>query len=480
MTTLAARKAKSMKAMPQVLICDDDRTFHLAVKHSLKGRFDCKSAYDTAEAFAILAKQKMDVLMLDIQMRTPTEGLDALPKIRDSEPDLAIVMTSGLTDFPTVREALRRGANDYIPKDFNPDDLDHTLESLLERRKISKRAEQRNFEVAARDRSLPLIGQSPAIQALRKTIDKVRNSPANVLITGETGTGKEVVARQLRGRLEDNTLAPFVAVDSATIQGSTAESALFGHEKGAFTGAERQTKGVFEEADGGIVYFDELGNMPLNIQAKLLRAIQEKEVVRLGSSKPIQLDFRVVCATNRDLEIMIRGGEFKDDLYQRLNVLPIHLPPLRERREDIPLLLNHFAERQSHGPDDRLEFSEAAIEVLSHHTWAGNIRELQNLVAYLATMADSTLIEPEDLPPKIRDNARPRSGAASAAASGNPESGDFYTQVGRFEGELLTREYAAVSGNVSKLAVRLGMDRSHLYSKLREHGIHAAKDQKNR
>jgi DNA-binding NtrC family response regulator len=443
---------------PQILICDDDQLYHLALKTALKGTYDCRSVFNTDEAMVVIKNHAIDILLLDVQMRTPEEGLQALPKIREIDPELSILMISGTTEFETVREAMRRGAIDYIPKDFNPNDLLHTIEQALERNKLLKRREQQNYEVVSQQRKNILIGNSPAIQSMKKMIEKFRNSAANVLITGETGAGKEVVARSLRGTLPDGSLAPFVAIDSATIQSSIAESILFGYEKGAFTGAERANKGVFEEANGGIVYFDELGNMPLDIQSKLLRVLQEKEVTRLGSTKTLQLDFRVVCATNRDLEQMVKQGLFKDDLFQRLNVLPINIPPLRERKEDLPLLIAHFIE-------GGLKITEDAVELLKQYSWPGNIRELVNVIAFTKAMADGDLIDVADLPPKLRDAARPSV----------PTSDSFYQQVAGFEKEILTRAYSGCEGNVSKLALNLGMDRSHLYTKLREYGIHSTR-----
>jgi len=307
-----------------------------------------------------------------------------------------------------------------------------------------------------------MVVESRGIQELRRLIEKFRESSANVVIFGETGCGKEVVARQLRGRSPDGSLAPFVSVDSATIQGSTAESVLFGHEKGAFTGAERLSKGVFEEADRGIVYFDEIANMPLDIQAKLLRVIQEKEITRLGSTKTIRLDFRVICATNRELEEMTGQGQFKEDLLQRLNVLPIRIPPLRERSEDIPLLVSHFLRRSI----DRLgfEFTDEAIAALQNYQWPGNVRELINVITFTTTMAERELIDLADLPPRIRE------GGSKTRAQGT-----FYDQVANFEKAILAQAYSGCGGNISKLALSLGMDRSHLYTKLREHELHPAR-----
>jgi DNA-binding NtrC family response regulator len=449
-----------MEKLPVVLICDDDATFQLAVKHTLKGKFDCKTAYNSDEALAIARRQPVDAVILDVQMRTKDEGLRAIPRLLEQDPNLAIVMSSGLTDFETVLEAMKLGAADYVAKDFEPSALAITLAGVLERRGLRQRREQQNFEAVSNQRQHVLVGESQAMQKLRRTIEKVRASNASVMISGETGTGKEVVARQLRRTLADGTIEPFVAVDSSTIQSTMAESQLFGHEKGAFTGADQAKKGLFEEADGGIIYFDELANMPLEIQAKLLRVIQEREVMRLGSSKALKLEFRVVCATNRDLGAMAKAGRFKDDLLQRLNVIPIELPPLRERREDVPGLVEHFAKKQP----VPLSFTRDALETLSRYSWPGNIRELANLVAYVAVLSDGPEIDVADLPPKLRDEARAGAG-----------DGGFYSRVAEFEKKELTREYERVEGNVSRLALELKMDRSHLYTKLRDYGIHAGR-----
>ena len=269
-------------------------------------------------------------------MRTRNEGLLFIPKILAIDPDISIVMCSLKTDFETVREAMRLGASDFLAKNASREELIYTLSQTIERRTLLQRHSQQTFESLTLQRRHVIIGSGPGVSSLRSKIEKVRNASSNVIITGETGTGKELVARQLRKTLADGSLTPFLAIDSSTIQSSTAESILFGHERGAFTGAEKMTKGLFEEANGGIVYFDEISNMPLNIQSKLLRVIQEKEITRLGSSKVITLDFRVVCATNKDLEHLVKLGEFKDDLLQRLNVIPVQIPTLRETQRGYP------------------------------------------------------------------------------------------------------------------------------------------------
>lgn len=459
--------------LPQVLVCDDDTSFHLAIKSALKSKWNCRSAYHGDEALAILKNQSVDVLILDVQMRSDDEGLKYISKFLEVEPGLAIVMNSGRTDYATVREAMRLGAVDFVSKSFESEELALTLERVMSRKRLAQKSEQRGHEVSAQQKQHVLVGESPAILQLRRTIEKLRESDVNIVITGETGTGKEVVARQLRRILPDGTPAPFRAIDSSTIQSTTAESTLFGHEKGAFTGADKTTTGLFEEADGGIVYFDEIGNMPLDIQAKLLRVLQEKEVTRLGSSKVLKLDFRVVAATNRSLQEMASKGDFKDDLLQRLNVVPIALPALRERREDIPLLIQHFVSRQR-GWAGELTFSEEAVALLQAYDWPGNIRELGNLVAYLTAMADQPEIDVSDLPPKLRDDAGRalRTGSSQPLAAGGTEGGTFYDQVGRVEKSILGAAYERTQGNISRLAMELGMDRSHLYVKLKEHGLH--------
>ncbi|MBU6375313.1 MAG: sigma-54 dependent transcriptional regulator, partial [Bdellovibrionales bacterium] len=292
---------------------------------------------------------------------------------------------------------------------------------------------------------------------------------APVLIYGETGSGKELVARSLRPTRPDGSLAPFVAVDSSTIQGGTAESILFGHEKGAFTGADKTVKGLFEEANGGVVFFDELSNMPLPIQQKLLRVIQEKEVTRMGSHRPIPVQFRLICASNIDLEKLVSEGRFQADLYQRINVLPVKLPSLRERDADIPLLANDFLKRER----PQWRWSPDAIAVLKGYSWPGNIRELQNIISYAVTMSEGPELEIGDLPERVRATTR----FQKPLSETETENGtSFYSQVLAFEAELLKVAIQKPFRSVSELAEKLGMDRSHLYTKLKQHGLKIEKN----
>jgi len=247
---------------------------------------------------------------------------------------------------------------------------------------------------------------------------------------------------------------------------------LFGYEKGAFTGAEKTTRGLFEEANGGTIYFDELANMPLEIQNKLLRVVQEKEVLKMGSSKPVSLEFRIICATNQNIEELVKQGKFKEDLYQRLCVLQIDAPTLRERFEDVPVLLNHFAEKLR-GTANQISFLPETLETLKRYSWPGNVRELHNLVLYLYTMLDGESVSPLDLPPKIlKDSAAV---VVKNTSSDESDSNNFYQAVEEFERNYLEERYSKFEGNVSKMAQALGMDRSYLYGKLKNFSIHTAR-----
>jgi DNA-binding NtrC family response regulator len=451
--------------MSSILICDDDPIFRLALKKALSSEGDVITTMHGDETLALLKTKKIDLLLLDISMRTEREGLEILPAIRAIDEDLNIVMLTGHRSYEMVRDAMKTGAMDYLVKDAAPEEIRHRVRSILETRRLKTQQQQQNFEARQTHSRHRLIGESKAIVELRRFIEKVAQSSANVLITGETGSGKEVVARLLRQASLDGNLRPFVAVDAATIHSQTAESILFGHEKGAFTGADKLRKGAFEEANGGIIYFDEIGNMPIEIQSKLLRVIQEKEIIRLGSSRSIPLSFRVIAATNSNLQNKIKAGEFKEDLLQRIEVIPIHIPPLRDRREDIPLLVEHFAKihaRKDLGP---LQLSEESLEAFIKYDWPGNIRELSNLMAYLSAVAEDREVSVDELPPKIQ-------------LSYGPENrNDFYSQISLYEAKLLREEFEASDGNISKLATRLKMDRSHLYSKLKAYGIYSNRDE---
>lgn len=460
--------AEKSASKPTILVCDDDSLFADAVSLIVGDAYQVVLTHTSAHAAQVLKSTSVDVLLLDIQLQHSDEGIRKIPEFLAIDPDLSIVMLSGLSSFEIVRDAMRAGASDYVRKDLVHEDLLLTLARVATRKALAIAKRQSSLEVATQQQRNVLVGSSPAIELLRRQIDKARNTQANVLITGETGAGKEVVARLLR-RERNGDLEPFVAVDSSTIQSSTAESILFGHERGAFTGADRLKKGVFEEADGGTVYFDEIANMPLEIQAKLLRVIQEKEITRLGSAKVIPLNFRVIAATNVSLEELAKKGLFKADLIQRLAVLPVFVPPLRERRADISELIEHFKQKDPQAR--RLRFSPGAAQVLSTYDWPGNVRELSNLVAYLGVMTEGDEVLAEHLPQKVLKQVSEKTLSSELQLSPPIDSGSFYEKMGQIERDLLEIELKRSEGNVSKMAARLGIDRSHLYTKLRAHKL---------
>jgi two-component system, NtrC family, response regulator AtoC len=449
----------------RILICDDDPLFRKTLSLLLREQGTVVATQNTDEALALLKTQTFDLLILDIQMRTPDEGMRAIPLARALNSEMTIVILSGLEDFRVVRDALHSGANDYLTKDFDPDEFRLTIERALGSHHLRKVNRKRNSEAARAAKRYQFIGESPEILEIKKRVEKFRIAEPNVLIRGETGTGKEIIARLLRKIDADGNLEPFVAIDSATLHANTAESILFGHERGAFTGADSVRAGLFEEADGGVVFFDEIGNMPLEIQAKLLRVLQEKEVTRLGSHRTIPLQFRVIAATSRPIEEMAEKGLFLPDLIHRLNVLPITLPPLRDRTGDIPLLVTHFLNDKTGG---KIEISEEALALLSNYSWPGNVRELSALLDYSIALVEDNRIEIADLhqrvlAPKVRKT------------EGQINRKDFYSRLAVHEAAILSEAYSEASGNISKLAIELGMDRSHLYSKLKQHGIHTSK-----
>ncbi len=455
--------------LPKVLVCDDDKNIHLALKAALGKEYDLKSAYNGDEAKAILKNNYVDLILLDMEMREKDEGLNTIPKLLEIQSDAIIIFFSGKTDFEYVRNAMKAGAHDYISKDSGAEELRHVFSKALSLRKLGNSNKQTQHELKSTHRNHVLIGVSPAIEKIKKQLERVRASPAPVIVFGETGTGKEVIARLLRKIHSDGSLEPFVSVDSSTIQSTVSESMLFGYEKGAFTGAEKTTRGLFEEANNGCIYFDELANMPLEIQNKLLRVIQEKEVLRIGSARPIPLEFRLVCATNQNLEDLVAQGKFKDDLFQRLSVLQIQIPPLRERPEDIPLLLEHFSGIHANG-FPKLSFLPETLELIQQYPFPGNVRELVNLVLYLYSMSEDPVISPLDLPPKFYRTKNQAKPAASAATEKN-----FYLAVEQFERGFLSEQYQRFEGNISKMSQELGMDRSYLHSKLKSLGVHQAK-----
>lgn len=374
--------------MSKVLIIDDERSIRNTLKDILEfEKYTVSVAEDGMKALEMVKQEKFDLIFCDIKM-PQIDGIEVLESLHDSFPDIPVVMISGHGNIDTAVECIKKGAFDFIEKpiDLNRllvcvrNGLDH--QNLVQQTKVLKKKVSKSSQ---------MVGESPAMQRLREMIARVAPTNSRVLITGENGTGKEVVARQLF-ELSNRSNAPFVEVNCAAIPSELIESELFGHEKGSFTSAIKQRIGKFEQADGGTIFLDEIGDMSLSAQTKVLRVLQEKELTRVGSDKSIKVDVRVFAATNKDLKREIEEGNFREDLFHRLNVIPIQIPPLRERTDDIPLLARYFCEQLCEEQGVHLKtFTDDALEELKNFKWTGNIRELRNVVERMIILCSQTM-----------------------------------------------------------------------------------------
>ena len=460
-TTLAPRGT--------VLVVDDEDSVRLSVRAMLEGVCRVLEASDGAAALEIIRAHDVDLVMLD--QRMPGDpGIDLLPKIQAIDPTIILVLATAVDDVRTAVAALKRGAYDYLVKPFDVDDL-----ALRVRRALEKRALERevlclrselapaSFESAGGFRGV--IGRHPEMIRIFQTIAQIAPTPTTVLITGESGTGKELVARAIHHQ-SARRAQPFVAINVAAIPDTLVESELFGHERGAFTGAHARKLGKFELAQGGTVFLDEIGSLRLDLQAKLLRVLQEREVERVGGLRPIPVDVRVLAATNVNLRQAVRARAFREDLYYRLNVVPIHLPPLRERRDDITFLIDHFVRkigRECHR--DIRGVSAGARDVLARYPWPGNVRELENVIHRAVVLSRGPVLQLQDFP---LDVAMPEGGVGRDEDTALP----LREACDQFERQYIVRALEAAHWNVSRAARRLGVHRNTILSKLSGWGLH--------
>jgi two-component system nitrogen regulation response regulator NtrX len=445
-----------------ILIVDDEP----AIQSTLRGVLEDEGYRVTAvgggaDALRVVADETPEVVFLDIWM-PGLDGLDTLAEIKRARPETAVVMISGHGTIETAVKATRLGAYDFIEK---PLSLDKTLVTVT-RALEHVRLESENASLRRKlDERSQIIGDTPVMHALRAQIAQAAPTNGRVLIYGENGSGKELVARAvhaLSGRREH----AFVEVNCAAIPEELIESELFGHEKGAFTGAHSRRRGRFELADGGTIFLDEIGDMSLKTQAKVLRALEEQSFERVGGKDTIKVDVRVIAASNRDLHALIRHGRFRDDLFYRLSVIPIEVPPLRTRTEDIPLLIDHFIHVFSADNGKRVKtLSGEALAYFLAYDWPGNVRELRNMVERLVIMAPRDLIEAEDVPAPLR----PKEVAGVARERTLREARD------NFERAYILAELRANEWNMTRTAERLGIERSHLYRNIKAYGITAPK-----
>jgi DNA-binding NtrC family response regulator len=444
-----------------ILVIDDEPNILTTVRRSLELEgYHVEVAGNAAMGLAKIGESDVDLVLLDVMM--PGEsGLELLPKLRAAKPDAMVVMMSGNATIETAVHATKAGAHDFIEKPLSGDKLLITVQNALSFARL--RHENQRLRGRTKD-DFAMVGRGAAMRAIFDKVAKTAPSSGRVLITGENGTGKELVARAIHEHSK-RADGPFVKLNCAAIPAELIESELFGHEKGAFTGAANQRRGKFELADGGTLFLDEVGDMNPSAQAKVLRVLQENELERVGGAETIKVDVRVVAATNKDLQAEIAAGRFREDLYYRLAVVPIELPPLRARREDIPSLAEHFLEQVCADNDRRAKkLAQSAMTLLMQHDWPGNVRELKNVVERLAILTgDAETIGEADV-----GDALPRVKAVkSEFARGTP----FKDLVAAAERDIIVAALDANDHHVSNTARELQLERSHLYKKMRALGI---------
>jgi DNA-binding NtrC family response regulator len=441
----------------RVLIVDDEPRMADSIAVALRRRgHDCVVAGSGSEALARHSEQSADVVITDLRM-PGMDGLELLDKLAEVDPGVPVIVLTAHGDVPSAVDAMQRGAFHFLTKPFDNDELRSLVLRALELNRLKR--ENRALRSELRQRGgAELIAASAPMRELLGLVDRAARSTAAVLLYGETGTGKEVIARRLH-IASDRALGPFVAVNATAFSAGVLESELFGHERGAFTGASGARAGCFERADGGTLLLDEIGEISLEFQAKLLRVLQEGEVLRVGGDRPRKIDVRIVAATNRDLRREVEQGRFREDLFFRLAVIPLHVPPLRLRRDDVLALADHFLERNAKSTGRALDFADDARRALTGHTWPGNVRELENAVERAVVLARGDSIGPEDLLLE---------GRSQAAA---PEAGSLQDALDRAAEERIRSALKAAAGRRADAAVALGIERTTLYRLMKRLGI---------
>lgn len=459
------------------MIVDDEEAARYGMRRALSTfGYNITEAGSAEAARALLKQTEPDLLLLDVNL-PGMSGLDFLREVKSSNGNgpLVIIVTAHGSERMAV-EAVKAGAHDYLSKPFELDDLRLVIKNAAETVQLRREnySLRRRIEVERSQRGA-LIGNSDAMQKVRAMIEKVAETDATVLVRGESGTGKELVARELHERNSVRRNASFVAVNCAALPSELIESELFGHEKGAFTGAAARREGKFEQADSGTLFLDEIGDMSSNVQAKLLRALEERRIERLGANESIPVDVRIVSATHRPLEQEITNGNFRADLFYRLRVVTVEIAPLRERREDIPLLAETFVRMAGERYElPQRSLSQAALRRLLEYNWPGNVRELKNTIDRAVIMADGDEIAPKDLPDEITAGM-PRNGMVEGELETDglrvPFTADFREDRREFERRYITRCLEYTQGNVTRAAEILDMHRQSLQHKLRQLGL---------
>ena len=447
----------------KLLVVDDEQSIRkLCMTIGSTLGFICSEAESAEVAMTRLETDPPDVILTDLKLPNQS-GVELLRHIKNAMPRAEASIMTGHGSIESAVDAMKLGAYDYIEKPFRVEKMRLLLQRMAEKVRLVTENEFLRDRVNTEDNLDGIIGAAANIQDVLRMISRLKDTRTPVLISGESGTGKELAARAIHFR---GTMAqtPFVAVDCGSLVPTLMESELFGYEKGAFTGAMKTKAGLFQAAHGGTIFLDEIGELPLEMQAKLLRVLQEKEVRPVGSNDRINVDVRVVAATNRDLEAAYRAGTFRKDLYFRLNVVTVHLPPLRERRSDIPMLVHHFLNRYAEGAN--IQVTAAAMKSLLQYEWPGNIRELENCVARAITLGDRQNIDVADLPPAIRTEP----GNANIVTSGDAASLST-TALAEMEKMTILRVFEQANGDKALAGKMLGISRATLYRKLKRYNI---------
>ena len=450
---------------PRVLLVDDEHNIRRMVGALLQEEgYEIADAANGAAALAAVRETPPDAILLDLMMPGGPDGMATLEELKRTLPDVPVVMMSGKASLADAVRATKLGAFQFLEKPLTSEGLLVAVRSALELSRA--RAENRRLHEAL-GHADPLVGGSAAMDELRALIARIAPTDARVLITGESGTGKELVASAIH-RQSGRAAKPFVTVNSAAIPRDLVESELFGHEKGAFTGAGERRLGRFELADGGTLFLDEVGDLGQEAQAKLLRVLETGVIERVGGERPVTVDVRVIAATNKDLARATREGKFRDDLLFRLNVLPVHIPPLRERTEDIAPLVRHFLTRQAARLGRHFTVDAGALQLLVTYRWPGNVRELGNLMERLAILAATDAITAEEVLRVLPPDAVSAGGAGTAPAGPDVPLAEA---LDRYERQLIAAALSAATGNVADAARRLSTDRANLYRRMRRLGL---------
>jgi two-component system nitrogen regulation response regulator NtrX len=442
-----------------VLVVDDELDIRRMLGQVLRREgHDISEAESGEQALESLEQKRFDVVLLDVRM-AGMSGLDALAAIRERFPDVAVIMVSGEATTANALRAGRHGAYDFVTKPLDGAQIEYLLDALDRASRVTRGRRAAAPAAPADSDSFGILGDSAPVHALLDQLKRIGPSQGRVLITGENGSGKELVALAIH-RLSKRSAGPFIKLNCAALPRDLVESELFGHERGAFTNAVQSRKGRIEQADGGTLFLDEVGDLALEAQAKLLRALETGELERVGGSRTITFDVRFIAATNKDLPAAVQSGAFREDLYFRLNVLPLHVPPLRERRADIPLLARHFlaAVCASEGRES-LRLGDDAAELLADYAWPGNVRELRNLMERAAVLVAGEEVRAEDLVVWLESTGAREEGVGLRG------------EIERREADAVRRALDSAQWNVTQAAAALGIDRTNLHRKIRKYGI---------